>query len=141
MALELLRKGSPERVAKQGVKNNTPIRYRDAFEVGISRGEVGGRPIPAASFDPGKVTSDATEAFIYNLLPFSRQVDVQLIGSKRIRFSIDAGLFDRVAGSVRRAFPALYVSRIYNVDFPEKYTTSPPGGKFHSPGLVIRPIG
>lgn len=139
MALEYLRRNSPDRVAPQGSKHNTPQRYRDSFMVGISRGDAAGRAIKAADFDPSRVTADATEAFIYSPLPFSRIVDVQLEGTRRIRFSIDSGLFDRAAGYVRRAFPALYAQRVYNLDHPGKYRPKFSKARaFHSPGIVIR---
>lgn len=139
MALDYLRKNAPDRVVKQGAKHSTSERYRDSFEVGISRGDVAGRAIPAASFNPEMVSADATEAFIYSPLPFSRIVDVQLEGARRIRFSIEPGLFDRAAAFVRRAFPALYAQRVYNLDFPGKYRPKFAKAKqFQSPGVVIR---
>lgn len=142
LALDYLRRNSPERVVPQRGKHNTAERYRDSFFVGITRGNVDGRAIPAASFDPARVTADATEAFIYNLQPFSRLVDVQMEGGRRIRFSIDAGLFDRAATYVRRSFPAIDARRIYNLDFPGKYRPQNARARqFHSPGLIIRAVG
>jgi hypothetical protein len=139
MALAYLRRNSPDRVTRQGSTHTTSTRYRDSFMVGISRGDQAGRAIPAASFDPDLVSADATEAFIYSPLPFSRQVDVQLVGTRRIRFSIDAGLFDRTAAYVRRAFPALYAQRIYNLDHPGKYRPKFSKARaFQSPGVIIR---
>jgi hypothetical protein len=139
MALDYLRRNSPDRVAGQGRKHNTSTRYRDSFMVGISRGAAAGRAIPAASFDPDLVTADATEAFIYSPLPFSRLVDVQMEGGRQVRFTIDAGLFDRTAAQVRRAYPALYTQRIYNLDHPGKYRPKTAKVRaFHSPGVVIR---
>jgi hypothetical protein len=139
MALDYLRRNSPDRVTRQGSTHPTTTRYRDSFMVGISRGDMAGRAIPAASFDPELVSADATEAFIYSPLPFSRQVDVQLVGSRRIRFSIEAGLFDRTAAYVRRAYPALYAQRIYNLDHPGKYRPqNAKASAFQSPGVIIR---
>lgn len=141
LALDYLRRNSPAQVVPQGGGHNTADRYRDSFFVGISRGEQAGRAIPAASFDPDRVTAGATEAFIYNLQPFSRLVDVQFEGGRRIRFSIEAGLFDRAATYVRRAYPALDARRVYDLDFPGKYRPKNSRARaFHSPGVVIRAV-
>lgn len=139
LALDYLRRDSPDRVVPQGSKHDTSTRYRDSFMVGISRGATAGRAVPAASFDADQVSADATEAFIYSPLPFSRQVDVQLIGSRRIRFSIEAGLFDRAAAYIRRSFPMLDARRVYDLDHPGKYRPeNAKARQFHSPGVVIR---
>lgn len=139
LALDYLRRNSPDRVAPQGGKHGTATRYRDSFMVGISRGDQAGRAIPAESFDADRVSADATEAFVYNLQPFSRQVDVQLEGARRLRFSIEPGLFNRAAAYVRRSYPALQANRIYDLDFPGKYRPKNSRARaFQSPGLVIR---
>ena len=139
MALDYLRRNSPERTTPQRGNDNTPARYRDSFMVGISRGEQAGRAIPAELFDPARVSAGATEAFIYNLQPYSRLVDVQLEGGRRIQFSIEPGLFNRAAAYVRRAYPALQANRIYDLDFPGKYRPKNSRARaFQSPGLVIR---
>lgn len=138
-ALDYLRRNSPAQVTPQAAKHNTGTRYRDSFMVGISRGDMAGRAIPAASFNAELVTADATEAFIYSPLPFSRLVDVQMEGGRRVRFSIEAGLFDRTAAYLRRLYPALYAQRIYNLDHPGKYRPKTARAKaFHSPGVIIR---
>lgn len=139
LALDYLRRNAPDRVAPQFASHNTGTRYRDSFMVGISRGDLAGRAIPAAQFDMDRVTADATEAFIFSPLPFSRMVDVQMVGGRRIRFSIEPGLFDRAAAAVRRAYPALYAQRVYDLDFPGKYhPKTAKARQFHSPGIVIR---
>ncbi len=139
LALDYLRRNSPDRVTRQGSAHATTTRYRDSFMVGISRGDQAGRAIPAESFDPDLVSADATEAFVYNLQPFSRQVDVQLEGSRRIRFSIEPGIFNRAAAYVRRAYPDLQAQRIYDLDFPGKYRPRyAKASAFQSPGLIIR---
>ncbi len=120
-ALDYLKRNSPDRRVRQGTTHNTAERFRDSFFVGISRGDVAGRLIPADRFRPELVTADATEAFIGNTAPFNRLVDVQLEGGRSIQFSIDAGLYDRAAAHIRRAYPALDAFRRYDVDFPGKY--------------------
>jgi hypothetical protein len=120
-ALEYLKRNSPARRVPQSGSHNTGDRFRDSFFAAISRGDQAGRLIPADQFRPELVGADATEAFIGNLQPFNRLVDVQLEGGRKIQFSIDAGLYDRAATYIRRTYPALDAFRRYDIDFPGKY--------------------
>ena len=88
-------------------------RYAHGFMVSVN-----GRPVPATSFQADSVPGDA-EIFIYNIEPYSRKVDVQLIGQRRMRFSVPPGLFDDAATAVSRQFGNLIrATRLYTLSFP-----------------------
>jgi hypothetical protein len=98
------------------------------------------RIIRPASFDPSKVTDDVDEILIFNTQPYSRKVDVQLAGNRRIRFSVPADALDEAAIAVRRRFPDLDARRIYTVRFSWQYklkTGSKAGRPVENPALVI----
>lgn len=117
-ALGFLAQRSPDRVVRQGAGHGTPQRYRDSFMVAVSRGGVEGKPIPMAAFRPEALSAEATGAFIYSPHPFSRQVDVQLIGGRKLRFSTPPGLYNDAARAVRSRFPTLNASRLYTIRHP-----------------------
>jgi hypothetical protein len=92
--------------------------YGRSFMIAVSRGGADGRPIPMAAFRPEAVSAEATGAFIYSPLPYSRKVDVQLVGSRKLRFSAPPGLYDDAARAVRSRYPTLNASRLYTVRHP-----------------------
>lgn len=121
--------------ALEFLRGRAPVgtgRFRDSFVVAVN-----GRPIPAASFVPASVPSDA-QVIVYNSQPYSRKVDVQLVGTKRLRFTVPAGLFDDAARALGRQFGnTLDVRRVYNVSVPDPWTTRS-GRKTEYPALVIQ---
>jgi hypothetical protein len=114
---------------------SAPGPYRDAFMIGVN-----GRAVPAASFQPRSVPLDA-ELIIYNRQPYSRKVDVQLVGGKLLKFSVPAGIFDDCARAIRGRFGnRVNAKRVYNVDHPNKYMRVT-GQPVQSPAVVISPVG
>jgi hypothetical protein len=112
-------------------------RYRDSFMVGVARGGVEGRAMPWDMFDPAQVSEDATEAFIYSPEPFSRKLDVQLIGARRLQVSAPAGFFKDAAATVRRRFPMLDAQRLYTVRHPAAERRED-GRMIEYPAVVVR---
>jgi hypothetical protein len=118
-------------------------RFRESFYLGIN-----GRFVPAAQFNPDAVSADA-EIVIGNTQPYSRRVDVQLVGGHRLHYSVPAGLFDDAARAVRSRFGgAVTAKRVYSIEFPGRYVLkgegrakSGRGTKVDSPALVITPAG
>jgi hypothetical protein len=111
--------------------------YRKSFMVGVSRGAALGRAIPMLQFDPAKVSPDATEAFVYSPLPYSRLVDVQMVGTRRLRFSVEPGLYQDAAKAVRARFPALDARREYTIQHPDRERRED-GRWIEYPALLIR---
>lgn len=90
--------------------------YRDSFFIGVN-----GQNIPARTFDASQLPVGA-EIFIYNKTPYSRKVDVQLIGFRKLSFSVPAGIFDDCRQAVNSRFGNIVsVKRVSNIDFPGKY--------------------
>lgn len=120
-ALEFLKARSPVRSGK----------YRDSFIVAVN-----GRPISQANFAPDSVPNDA-ELYIYNSQPYSRKVDVQLVGKKPLKFSVPPRLFEDAAAAVRGRFGNLVTAqRLYTLDFSGKKVTKK-GRKVEYPALKI----
>ena len=93
-----------------------PKAYRDCFEVAIN-----GRPVSAAGFNKSSVPLDA-EIIIYNTQPYSRKVDVQLVGRRALVFSTPPGIFDDAVRAINRQFGnAAKAKRVYNINFAGKY--------------------
>lgn len=113
-------------------------RFRESFVVAVD-----GRPIPARQFQPRSVPL-AAEVIIYNLQPYSRKIDVQTAGGRRLKFSTPAGLFDDCARALRRRFGNTVVGkRLYSVSFPGQYTLrrgEKKGQRVNSPAIVITPL-
>lgn len=110
-------------------------RYRESFYLGLD-----GRFVPAARFDAERMGT-VSEVVIGNTMPYSRKVDVQLVGTKPLRFSVPPGLFSDAAKAVQRRFGNLVsAKRVYTMRFPDQYTlrTGRKAGKpVESPALVI----
>lgn len=111
--------------------------YGRSFMVAVSRGGADGRPIPMAAFRPDAISADATGAFIYSPLPYSRKVDVQLVGSRKLRFSAPPGLYDDAARAVRTRYPTLNASRLYTIRHPAAERRED-GKRIEYPALEIR---
>ena len=120
--------------------NRSPIRsgdYRKSFYIGVN-----GKFIPMAQFNPNAVPPDA-EIVIGNTQPYSRKVDVQLVGTRKLSFSVPAGLFDDAAQAVRRRYGALVdAKRVYTMRHPHQYTLKRgrrAGKPVESPAIIIKP--
>lgn len=113
--------------------------FRDSFMVAID-----GRPVPAASFRPDSVPP-AAEVMIYNPEPYTRKIDVQLVGNRVLHYSVPPGMFSDAARATRARFGnAVKVKRTYNINFPGKWVLrrgEKRGDYAHSPALVISPLG
>ncbi len=127
------------------LRERAPVRtgaFRDGFFLGISttRG-VDGRFVPAAAFNPRTLGADVREVIIGNVVPYSRLVDVQLVGGRRVRFSAPANLYhDAARLLVRRFGNHVDAFRRYTVRFPGQYVlkTGPKAGKpVETPALII----
>ncbi|MBY0335058.1 MAG: hypothetical protein K2X11_00485 [Acetobacteraceae bacterium] len=112
-ALAFLRERSPQRTG----------RFRSSFFLGIStqRG-TDGRFVPAERFNPAALGPEVEELIISNEEPYARKVDVQLVGGRRLRFSVPAGLYEDAARQVKRRFGNFVdCYRRYTVRFPGQY--------------------
>ena len=111
-------------------------RFRQGFYLGVD-----GKFVPMQQFNPKAVTADVREIVIGNREPYSRKVDVQLIGTQPIHFSVPAGLFDDGVAAIKRQFgPIVDVKRVYTMQFPGQYVLRRgrrAGKPVHSPALVI----
>lgn len=116
------------------VRDRGPIRdgkWRRSLTVAVN-----GRPIPAAQFNPDSVPEDAT-ILCYSPLDYSRKVDVQLVGGKRLRFKVPPGIFDDAARAVRGRFGNLVnAQRLYTVRFAGEGTRK--GGRRRKDGAGRR---
>lgn len=122
--------------------------YRDSFVVAVD-----GRPILARQFRKTSVPVGA-EVFIYNTQPYSRKLDVQLVGTRSLAYRTPQFLFEDAAQAVKTRFGnSVTAKRIYNVNFAGQYTTrreqissrgfltyrvTPAGRLVESPALVLR---
>lgn len=116
--------------------------YRASFYLGLSSSiGGGGKFVMASQFNPDAVTTDIEEIVIGNTQPYSRKVDVQLIGTKPLKFSVPAGLFEDARSAVRRRFGNFAdARRVYTRNFPGQYMLrggKRPGKPVESPALVI----
>jgi hypothetical protein len=122
---------------------NRSGKFRESFYFGVN-----GRFVSAKQFDPELVPADA-EIVIGNTQPYSRRVDVQLVGGHRLRYRTPAGIFDDAARAVKsRVRGAVTAKRVYSIDFPGRYTLrgegrskSGKGSKVDSPALIISAAG
>jgi hypothetical protein len=124
-AMAFLLERSPERSG----------RYRRGFWFAVD-----GRPVSRSSFDTQRLSPDAGEVMVYNREPYSRKLDVQLIGGRRLRVMVPPGIFDDAAKAVRRRFPTVDARRLYTVNFSgmERAKTGKRAGRrLEYPALVI----
>ncbi|MDQ1081449.1 hypothetical protein [Pseudoroseomonas cervicalis] len=125
-------------------------RFRSSFYLGISRGQggraqrevTGGRFIPAATFNPQTMSADAFEVVIGNTQPYSRKVDVQLVGLRRLRFEVPAGMFEDAARAVNGQFGnSVRARRVYTMRFPGQYRLQQPQYRKDAPHRIKRGVG
>jgi hypothetical protein len=111
--------------------------YRDSFYLGID-----GRFVPAGQFRPEHVP-DTAEIVIGNTQPYSRKIDVQLVGGDVLHFTRPPGIFDDAARIIRRDFGGLVNARRVNtIRFPGQYrvqTGVHTGELVQSPALILTP--
>lgn len=100
--------------------NRSPARtgqFRKGFYLGID-----GKFVPMAQFNPDALTANVKEIVIGNVEPYSRKVDVQLAGNRKLSFSVPAGLFDDAVSAIKSRFGTLVdVKRVYTMRFPGQY--------------------
>lgn len=107
-ALDFLRARAPVRTGK----------YAASFFIGID-----GRFIRAGEFSASSVPATASDIVIGNTQPYNRKVDVQRNGAKVLRFSVPAGEYDDCVTALKQRFGnTLRAKRVYDIDFPGKYT-------------------
>lgn len=108
-----------------------------------------GRMIPAKRWGANSRGIPADAAFVIgNGQPYNRKVDVQMMGSQPMSFSIGAMIFERAAVYLRAKHPELVVQRVYNLFFDADPNTGEPrwiirrgpgtGKQVYSPGLILR---
>ena len=71
---------------------------------------LGGRMIPAASVAWNKLDPSAP-LYIGNFEPYSRKLDVQFLGGRKLQVSVPPGIFEDAAGAVNDAFGAMVRAR------------------------------
>lgn len=102
-----------------------------------------GRFIPMAAFNPDKLGAGVKELAIGNVVAFSRKVDVQLAGGKRLRFSVPPGLFDDCVAAIRSRFGNVVdAKRVYTLTFPGQHVLKrgrKRGSRVESPAIIITP--
>lgn len=128
-----------------------PVHYRDGLYVAVD-----GKFILAHQFAPNSVPATA-EISIGNVVAYSRKVDIQLIGGKRLSFSTAPFLFDDAVREIKKRFGVLVeVKRVYTLDHPLQYTLRKEqkygpgkrqgrargriGSRVESPALIISPM-
>ena len=85
------------------------------------------------------VPADA-EIVIVNTAPDNRKVDVQMIGTRSLRYATPEGMYDDAARMLRREFPALTAKRVYSMKFSGQYILrrgDKAGTPVQSPALII----
>lgn len=161
----LINRSPPRSSAPLNPATGKTAHYRDGFYFGIKdsasahagRGDSGGRFVPAAQFNPAALSPSITEIIIGNVLPYSRKIDVQLIGGESLSFSVPAGLFDDAVKAIRARFGTMVsVKRVYTMDFPNQYrlrqrqtytagkhkgkSRGREGTRVESPAIIITPL-
>lgn len=100
--------------------NRSPARsgrFRKGFYLGID-----GKFVQMAQFNPEALTVNVKEIVIGNVEPYSRKVDTQLIGNRKLSFSVPPGLFDDAVSAIKSRFGTLVdVKRVYTMRFPGQY--------------------
>jgi hypothetical protein len=103
--------------------------------------EAEGRMIPAQNFAASSRALPPDASYIIgNSQPFNRKVDVQLVGTDPVNFSIPDMIYDRAAMAMGGRFPGFSVRRVYTMTFSGQYvlqTGRRAGLPVHSPGLII----
>lgn len=113
--------------------------FKAGFMVQIER-KAGSRIVKAASFQARTMSADASRIIIFNIMPYSRKVDSQVEGSRRLRFKVQPNLFANAARATTRRFPSIQAQAVYSVNHPDLYRlrTGPRRGKqVQSPAVII----
>lgn len=120
------------------LKDRSPVAsgsYQDSFRVSVN-----GRDIMARQFNPRMVPDDAG-ILIYNEQHYGRKVDVQLVGQKRLTYSVPPNLFADARDAVRARYGNLVsAERLYTIEFPGRLLTKrtlAPGRRVEYPALSI----
>lgn len=116
--------------------------YRDSFYLGLARGTgEPGRFVQARQFNPLTMGADVAEITIGNLQPYSRLLDVQFAGQRRVRYSVPPGIFEDAVRAVNQRFGnQVTARRAYRQKFPGIYllkTGRRAGSMVESPALII----
>lgn len=84
-----------------------------------------------------KIMQGAREVVIGNTEAWDRKLDVQLMGSKPIRYQVAPGLYNDVARKIKARFgDSIIAKRVFDYNFPDKYQPKK-SQNFQSPALVI----
>jgi hypothetical protein len=134
-AMRYLRSRSPLSPARGGHKGRKP--YRDSFFVMAEGVEVFTRHYKDISPD--------AEVTITNDAPYSRKLDLQLIGGKSLSVSVPPGIFEDAVQAISADWGALInVKRAYTVGFSGQWIRrrgETAGKPVHSPALIMTPWG
>jgi hypothetical protein len=123
--------------------------FRESFWVSIN-----GKYIAPGALNLAHVPEGPAELIVGNLQPYARKVDVQRVGNRVLHFNKPAGLYDDAARAVNAQFGNVVTAkRVYNINFPGKYTIKQTqtragthgrvkrwsGTPVESPALIINP--
>lgn len=123
------------------LRERSPVRsgdYRNSFWIAVD-----GRRFSMKTFDPEKVGA-AAEVILYNDRPYSRAVNVQMEGGRKLKFKVPPDLFGDALVATRRRFPTLKVEQLYRIQAPGLYVLKNgrrAGKVVDSPALAIRRAG
>ena len=124
-ALAFLQERSPHRTGE----------FAHSFYLGLD-----GKFVPAMRFNP-MTMGDVQEVVIGNIQPYSRKIDVQLVGTRRLRFSTPPNLFADCVQAIRSRFGnTVTAKRVYTMNFPGQYVARQgkrAGKRVESPAIVI----
>lgn len=113
--------------------------FRDSFFIAVN-----GRLIRPADFRADKVPARA-QIVVGNTVPYNRLIDVQMAGTRRIRYAVPPNLYLDAAATIERRWGgAVRAYRHSNIVFPGKYvlkTGDRRGKPVYSPGLIVEPRG
>ncbi len=156
----LINRSPPRSSAPLNPATGKTAHYRDGFYFGIkdsAAAQAGGRFVPAAQFNPAALSPSITEIIIGNTLPYSRKIDVQLVGSEALSFSVPPDLFYDAVKAIGARFGSIVeVKSVYTMDFPGQYrlkrrqfytagkhqglSRGREGTRVESPAIIIKPL-
>lgn len=117
-AVEELLKRAPRSVRNRPKWRGAP-KYIDTFAVMVDRRDL----VAASAFDPAAVPLDAAEIYVLATADYSRLLDVQIAGTRKITVVVPPFFFHDAADAVRRRYPALDVTRLGTVRWPGENRT------------------
>ncbi|WP_419900773.1 hypothetical protein [Roseomonas sp. USHLN139] len=100
------------------------------------------RVLLAKDFNARTMSADATRITIFNAMPYSRKVDTQVEGSRKLRFKVQPQLFANAAKATTKRFPSVNAWAVYSIRHPDLYRlrTGPrKGSQVQSPAVIIAP--